>query len=478
MKTRKKLTALILALCACVIAGCLILFTTCRFISYSSLPCVESARELRNPYTGWYQIYKYDLSDASACDLTGIQDLEHGAGLALLEFNLQGFANGPVSESALTLLEHILKNWQAAGRQLIIRFLYDWDGNALEKEPGELTVILGHMTQTAEVINRYPDCVYIIQGLFIGSWGEMHGSRYANTDDMITLAEHLYEITDPSIFLAVRTPEQWRLLAGSNKPLTEDSAYDGSLASRLSLFNDGMMGSSTDLNTYAEDSSPVPATSYGMRNRKDELAFQNLLCAYVPNGGEAVIDNPYNDFPAAIETLASTHVSYLNEAYDPAVLAKWKAASYTGDGPYHGMNGFDYISRHLGYRYVLRSLECPGIFPWKKEGKITLTLENTGFSTSFRSFDGSVILKNTQTGRTHILPLICDTRFFLPGTQLTLNTTFHTHEYSAGTYDLYLKITDPATDLPVLPANEGTLTEDGFLIGSLKISRYPWGNIS
>ena len=75
MKTRKKLTALILALCACVIAGCLILFTTCRFISYSSLACAESARGLRNPYTGWYQIYKYDLSDASACNFPGIPDL-------------------------------------------------------------------------------------------------------------------------------------------------------------------------------------------------------------------------------------------------------------------------------------------------------------------------------------------------------------------------------------------------------------------
>ena len=49
------------------------------------------------------------------------------------------------------------------------------------------------------------------------------------------------------------------------------------------------------------------------------------------------------------------HVSYLNKDYDPDVInKKWKTSLYSGsDLLYHGMTGYDYISCHLGYRYVL-----------------------------------------------------------------------------------------------------------------------------
>lgn len=44
----------------------------------------------------------------------------------------------------------------------------------------------------------------------------------------------------------------------------------------------------------------------------------------VPNGGEVVLDNKYNDIDNAAKDLASMHVSYLNNAHDLAVINKWK----------------------------------------------------------------------------------------------------------------------------------------------------------
>ena len=90
--------------------------------------------------------------------------------------------------------------------------------------------------------------------------------------------------------------------------------------------------------------------------REDELAFQNDLCRYVPNGGEVIIDNVYNDFDNAVKDLSQMHVSYLNSDYDSTVLNKWKETIVNGtDDVWNGMSGYDYIKRHLGYRYVLDS---------------------------------------------------------------------------------------------------------------------------
>ena len=98
-----------------------------------------------------------------------------------------------------------------------------------------------------------------------------------------------------------------------------------SLASRLGLYNDGMLGSANDTGTYGDKAAADLDTNYSDAwTREDELAFQNDLCLYVPNGGEVIIDNVYNDFDNAVKDLSQMHVSYLNSEYDSTVLNKWK----------------------------------------------------------------------------------------------------------------------------------------------------------
>ena len=239
MKTKKNLFSLLFILCIFFATGIFIVTAGIRFTEYHPADCPESALELSNPWTGWYRIYRYDLSDTDPETLLEIRRMAPGPGLALLEFNLQNYAGGPVSEDGLARLDSLLGAWHDAGKQLIVRFLYDWDGHAYEREPSDLSQILTHMTQTAEILNAHTDCVYLLQGAYIGAWGEMHGSRYANAEDLTALMNHLDTVVSPDIFLAVRTPDQWRTVTGLSDPVSRKTSLSG----RLGVFNDGMLGS-------------------------------------------------------------------------------------------------------------------------------------------------------------------------------------------------------------------------------------------
>lgn len=470
---KKNILIPFLATAVLLIAGGIYCLRNLYFPDYKSAVYTESARELANPYIGWYQIYTYSLSDADAFDPAQIPEQASGPGLAMLQFNLQNYAQSPISDAGLQQLDNMLSAWHSTGKQLIIRFLYDWDGMALEKEPESLSLVLEHMSQTAEIINLHSDCIYILQGIFVGAWGEMHSSNYMDEENMLTLIRHLASVTDPGIFLAVRTPEQWRTITGSPDPLSRANAFDGSLAARLSLFNDGMLGSDTDLGTYGEPETASSPSGLGKRPRQAELLFQESLCRFVPNGGEVVIGNPYNDFLPAVESLARTHVSYLNSAYDEAVLSKWREDTFPGEGPFRGMNGYDYISRHLGYRYVLRSSDFSFAAPWQKEATLSLVLENTGFSNSYKAFDVSLTLKNTATGGEFTFPVSTDTRLWNSGSRVQLNIPLEVREYAAGTYEIFLRITDPVSGFPIYLANESAGQENSCFAGTLTFRKFP-----
>lgn len=460
MKKILKFLLILLMLLLLLSAGVCSLHPEIRTVSYRPGALTESAAELHNPYAGWYHIYGYLLSDGDSPDLSLAREQEPGPGLVLLEINLKNYITGAVSDTALGQMDDLLAAWQAAGKQLILRFLYDWDGESTE--PDTLDLVLEHMAQTAEVVNRYPDCIYIIQGIYVGKWGEMHSSRYMNEEDMLTLIHCLDQAVHPDIFLAVRTPAQWRRY----RDFAEDNAH-----SRIGLYNDGMLGSASDLGTYegvdGEDSDAA------LRSRQAEIAFQNTLCSSVPNGGEVVIDNPYNDFPGAAADLRAIHVSYLNDAHDAAVLSKWERSVYEGGDIFSGRNGLEYISRHLGYRYVLRSSAFLSDPEDDEKALLSVTLENIGFSNGYRPFDVTLTLQHETDRTAYPLSVQTDTRLWNPGTPSLLEIPLDISGYIPGDYAVYLKITDPASGYEIFCANEGEHTENGYLLGEFAVTNEP-----
>lgn len=442
------------------------------FVRYTPYELEESSEKLSNPYIGWYTMYGYLLSeDASfnlplaANDIVMPSDCilpysdEHDLSklypdMTLLQINLNNYANCDLSSLALTQLDNIFSAWSETFSSLIVRFVYDWDGHGMTTEPESINQVLSHMEQIAPVINKYASSIYILQGIFVGSWGEMHGSAHMADGGMEVLINKLSQITDPSIFLSVRTPAQLRTITKSKKPLDASSAFDGTLFSRLGLFNDGMLGSANDTGTYGE-AAASSSDYFSAWIRDDELAFQNELCRFVPNGGEVIIDNEYNNLANAISDLSRMHVSYLNSAYDASVLDKWKKDIFTSDASdiFYGQSGYDYIGNHLGYRFVIRSSSCDFIPFISESASFSVIIENVGFANALRTFDIN-IHAISENGQIYTVSTEADTRFWDSITSNKISASLDLGLLSDSSYDIYISCFDEALNRPIFFANE------------------------
>ena len=449
---------------ACSLLITSILYFNSFKLTYNPAEYPESAEYLDNPYIGYYHIYGYVIKDeiayAAPEDVPNIpdpDDTQTVERLVQVQINLSKFKEKPLTDTALSQLDIILSAWCSTDYSLLLRFLYDWDGNGLNAEPQDISVILQHMEQVAPIYNKYADHILMLQGLFTGSYGEMHHTNHGHTEDIQQLAGKLAETADPAIYLSVRTPDQWRAITEADNYEELAAMSDSPFLHRLGLYNDGMFGSETDTGTYA-------------RPRAEEISFQDALCRTVPNGGEVIINNSYNDLDNAIADMQLMHVSYLNSTYDLKVLNKWKNTGYAGDDPFNGVTGYDYIRNHLGYRYVLRSSE---ILHNYAAGRFMLriAIENVGFSKSYRSFSFHLTLLNTETGETFPITLEEDSTCLVSGETTVLDVPLSAEDYPVGTYELYWQTVDDAFDEPILYGNDMPLTDLGYLLGTLLIEK-------
>ena len=441
-------------------------------ISYQTPLYRESTAVLSNPYIGLYQIHGYTLTDEDASNAskwlsnTVVKDTNQ---LVLLEINLVNYRSSAISKAALKQLDTILSYCSRNEKQMILRFLYDWDGKGPASEPDTKEQIIAHMDAVIPIVNQYAEHVYILQGNFTGSYGEMASTNYKDTSSFTMLNTHLAELTDPGIFLATRTPAQWRTVCSMSTPLTSELASYDALPSRISLFNDGMLGSKTDTGTYTTTSRKGNSDFTVRGTREEELAFQNQLCQFVPNGGEVITDNFYNDTKNAMLDLKTMHVSYLNEVYDSKVLDKWKKTEYISNDLFNGISGYDYIVSHLGYRYVLTDSDIFFHELADKKATLSFSIENHGYAPAYRDFEAKIILRSRSTGLSYTVPIDFQATDFLAGDTLSINTPIDVRKMREGAYHIILNITDPATKQTIQFANTSLNTKDGILLGTLTI---------
>lgn len=442
----------------------------------------ESAKRIENPNRGFYHLYGFEIEDEETDYREEIavkfcQDTE--TSLALIEVNLNRFRDRDISEQGLANIKALMEALRTTKKQLIVRFLYAWDGQGEEAEPDSLDRILGHMRQCEPVFSEYSDVIFTLQGVFVGAYGEMHGSRYLSAENLRTLLQTLGEVTDPSVYLAVRTPAFWRMATGLADP-SEASRQEGTLAYRLGLFNDGMLGSVSDIGTYADEEEENQENAAGTLSekwsRQEELAFQEILCAAVPNGGETVLDNAYNDFENAVRDLSAMHVTYLNRDYDAGVLEKWAGTAVTENGCYAGMDGLSYMERHLGYRLVLR--EADMAYDWKKDMlSVGVTVQNVGFAPLYREAEARILLCNRDTGEIRSYLTGQDVRTLAGGTEmeetLTLQAQILLAGEPAGEYAVFLELTDTFSGRRIVFGNEEEPQQYGYEIGRVKIEAVP-----
>ncbi|MCM1044799.1 MAG: DUF4832 domain-containing protein [Candidatus Gastranaerophilales bacterium] len=416
---------------------------------------VESVEELQNPARGWYQIHTFQAEKRfSAKELEWCLSKENT--LALVLIDIGAYKDRGLDEECLANMDKILKffvDWQM---DIILRIVYDHEGRAQEREPFYFTQVLDHLAQLGDLLSKYADHIYVFQGMLVGNWGEMHTSRFLATDKLKQLASLLRGYLGEDPFLAVRRPMYWRALHPSvcgNREFSE---------TRVGLFDDAIFGSATHMGTFGTK----PEEEMGWDDPwavEEELAFEEKLCQYVPQGGEAVYEAgaaENRSLQETVERLRKMQVSYLNCIYDERQLNLWKHMTWKGEDAWAGMNGYDYIGRHLGYRFCVRNASVSFLRDSETTCLWEISVENTGFARCYQETE--VWLEWTdEQGRNRTEKVDLPLHYILPG-EIKKGTC--STAPALGSVYLYAK--SKKDDTAIYFANE-TAGKRGVLIGRL-----------
>lgn len=400
----------------------------------------EASKPVLNPGCGWYHVYTFEVENQP--DFKELQwCLCKEESLVLLIFNIGKYAKDFIAEEALEYIDAILRFFSEYKKDMILRFVYDMEGKGMEREPLLQRQVEEHMEQIGILLQKHRNHVYLVQGLLVGSWGELHNSKFLGEESLKQLAQAYRKAIGSNIFMAVRTPMQWRTIY-TQKELEEGRKPMG-------FFNDALFSSKTDMGTYAEEEVEQPDWKKAW-GRQQELEFQKQLCKEVPNGGEALGEAYYSEIDTAVALCNQMHISYLNSTYDSRVLDKWKQSTY------QGVNGYDYIGERLGYRFLIKDIKLCG----KKKRELQIIIENTGFANLYEEAEVTLLYKESVQKRVEEMRLETDPREWNSKEKVTLSTILDLP--AMGVYELFLKMTRKKDGRNICFANENA-KQDVFL---------------
>ena len=95
------------------------------------------------------------------------------------------------------------------------------------------------------------------------------------------------------------------------------------------------------------------------------------------------------------------HLAYLNLVHDTRILDQWKAQSCGKDGIWSGKTLYEYVSAHLGYRFVLKKVEMQ--VPKRDKIKFVFEVENCGFASLFQEAQLFLIQENEKERKEMLL---------------------------------------------------------------------------
>lgn len=371
---------------------------------------IESLDELENPGRGWYGIYTFPAEES--IDPGELRwSLRQGESLALVLIDIHAYRSKLLDEDALGNIRNILSFFMQYRKDVILRPVYDREGNGRSCEPDTFELVLEHIRQIGEILKSVKHSVFIFQGMLVGSWGEMHDSRFLSPEHLRRMWSCMREYLGEDICLAVRTPSQWRTLKREEEFLQKKY-------SRLSLFDDGILGSLTHLGTFGTMTKEAAGWS-GAWTRKEELDFISQITESLPCGGEVTScageeAAKVSEADFIVSELKKMHLTYLDSTYDMKVLNQWKQMNYTGPGIWQGRSLYEYIGSHLGYRLIVKSAQMKRT--WSGKAEFTIEIENTGFGRLFQEAELFLMIENENERKE--VPVSMDLREILPGTVL------------------------------------------------------------
>ena len=357
----------------------------------------ENTQQILNPDQGFYRTAQIDVTEEGVEDKTYI--IKDDFQMYHLRMDISAFSgvvnnqhDKQLSQQSLQGIENTIKVFYNNQKNLILRFAYDkdFDGN-VDFEPNE-QMIYTHIGQLCEVLNKYPQTITAIEAGMVGPWGEMHTSKKANPQIISKIIDEFLTCTT-NIPVLVRTPKMiYDYLSVSQQQFLNQGFGQNKKAQRLGLFNDGFLGSETDLGTYTD--------------RQTEIQAISKHLSYLPYGGEVVRpSSSLHDIDKCLPEMFDINLSYLNyEWNDQIVQQKWKQQLYTNscgnDQNYFGKTAYEYINNHLGYRLIL---EKSTFYYSAKFDNLNarLQIKNVGFGNFYKQKQIEVLfVKNNQIEKT------------------------------------------------------------------------------
>lgn len=324
----------------------------------------ESREVFANPERGFYAPRSHNRMER-------LDDLQKQAiSLLLVEMNLRELKDRDLTPAKLDELRKSFTAARTHGLKVIFRAAYGFTGRDYRTDPKDMGRIIGHIRQLGAVFAENRDVLCGVQAGFLGPWGEWHGSNWGDPPSLEARRNVLFALLDAvpaPITVQVRRPMFIRdIFAGEpgGSDLSETMAFNGSRLSRTGWHDDAFLALPDDMGTFVERG----------WSRQRELEWCSRHGRFAPSGGETV--GPAADTPIVqtIREMELFHTTYLNIAYHPRVLRRWKETEHNGE------NTFAEIARRLGYRLVAKQLSYSSDVKAGEAVRFDLTVANVGFA--------------------------------------------------------------------------------------------------
>ncbi len=393
-------------------------------IVFHSAPLAPLTGDYVSPGRGWYHIYTFqpDRQDEEQLRWLPFEEKET---LVLLRLDIGAFRGKTIDEETLAFVGRILTRFAEAGKDIILRILYDIDGKGMVHEPASFGLVCEHMQSLGKIVAEHADEILLVQGLFVGSWGEMHDSKFLDPAEIRDLWQTWNTATEGKIPLAVRKPVYARMI-GRNTD--------------IGLYDDAMLTDETHMGTFGVRTRREACELESWR-AEDEYSFIHKQMNRVPVGGE-VIGGGTMDSEAIIKELRRLSVTYLNSIYHPDILARWKELPAPDGG-----NLYQYVGDHMGYRLVVREVKM-------RRGQLVIAMENEGFAPLYEAVKLRLVATDPQKHR-HSIRLAFDLRTLQPGGKKKFVVDNIEELHAERGYRLYLQAVRKQDGGTICFANEG-----------------------
>ncbi|MBR5722959.1 MAG: DUF4832 domain-containing protein [Oscillospiraceae bacterium] len=368
----------------------------------TGISAVESTETILNPGMGYTSTLWYRCAPGKTA-------VENPSGALVLMFiDIGAFSSGEngttdsdgnytpgkdydLDDTFFAALRGTFENCRKNGCTIAVRFRYD-DNGTQNPEPASFDMLKHHIQQIADskLLNDYQDILMYVESGFVGCYGEQWGGKYCSLEQKAELLDLLLDVVPDPVPVTVRTPNIFAKWAGiEQKALADWESAPGSRAARVGLFDDGYMGSDSDLGTYTDRAAETgwlgrqATTSYFGGEFSGNLEFAQKYDTYLPEN--------------AIPEMYKTHLSYINSnifgLYENYTFGKDYDVPGVDNSAYYGQTVRKFIRDHLGYRFVIRKASMTKTATQGSDLQLAFSVENTGFANPVRAQKAELLLE-------------------------------------------------------------------------------------